>query len=229
MISRSKPHCLALVVTCCIGLLSAGAFAQDTDTIQQQPDVQAPSIKASMHDPTVYLDSFEGFIQLIGREDERNANLVKAGRPTLSKIDLTRVAGITDSEQQAIRVICTNGDKRIREHDSQEVAASWKANEIYNADTVAKRDALMQQRPQLIEAIVSQMQQALGEKDFKKLTAYVYSLSPKTAIKTISSPGVTRLPPPQNDPNPEPSSYGPASMTRARQARVALIDDWFIS
>jgi hypothetical protein len=210
-----KPGCLICVVACGFYCPSARQTVQGQDspvTVQHaQGETETPnsSQATASETPNVDLDSFEGFFQLIGREDERNAYLVKLGKPTVPKTPLTRVAGISESEQEAVRAICTNGDNRIREYQSQDSAAAWAANENYNRDTVAKRDALMRQRPQLIEAIVVQLQQALGEKDFKKLTAYVYSLSPKTAIKTISSPGVTRLPPPQNDPNPEPAPMAP--------------------
>lgn len=203
MISRSKHHCLALVVTLGISLLSAGAFAQDTGASgQRQQNAQAPAESMRSACPsvvgnsTIYPEVYAGFFQLIGREEERNEHLIEIGEPTIPRLDLARILGLPEHEQQVIRDICHDGDNRIVKLDMETAVARNEADRNYNQDTEAKRLALIQRRPQLIASIIAELQKALRPEDFKKLTIYANMLSPCEVGLATHSPGSNAVPTP---------------------------------
>lgn len=177
MALRSRFMHPLLVVACACAALAAGTFANS-----QSPAPATPQGQEAQPTPQTPPDAglggwsnaeqrrteYSGFLQLVGSGDP------------FSLLHWTKILGIREDEEQAMRAVTTDAWRQIMEINDRDYASAMESRQnpgVENAEkSLALNKELASQRKEIMDVTIAKLRQELGE-DFKKLDDYIYQKS----------------------------------------------------
>jgi len=166
-----------LAEACVCAALAASPFANSQSTAiaapqgqAAQPASQAPADAGlgAWFSAEQRRTEYSGFLQLVG-----------SGDPS-SLLHWTKILGIREDEEQAMRTITTDAWRRIKEINDRDYASVMERRQDTSTENIEKflalNKELARQRKQILDETIAKLRQELGEEDFKKLDAWVYRI-----------------------------------------------------
>jgi hypothetical protein len=151
------------------------------------------------------LHVYEFLIDSIGNDEAHVQQEIREGKePTHIRLDLVKIIGFREDEQQATRTILLDAFLRLQELNKQFMAAGRELHQNPGPESKAKWDAMAQQGPKIMQETIDKLRQELGKEAFQKLDAYA-NRQFGGVIKGPTPPRHSTQEPqqPQDTPNPE--------------------------
>ena len=180
-----------LIGACACAALAASPFANSQSPAPAMPHEQEvqparqaqPDETPGFGDNTAQRrDGYRSFLlEMAGEERHIQWQMEQGQAAPRSLVNWAKLLGIREDEDQAMHVITSDANRRIKEIDDQGLATSVDLSQDRSPQQIAKftahREEVGRERTEVLDETISKLRRELGEEDFKKLDAYVYRTS----------------------------------------------------
>jgi hypothetical protein len=169
--------CLTLAISSLVHSQATADATQQEQIVQPAPQSPTNGSQTLKEDWLGQQAAYASFsMEIAGEELNAQSDIQEGKDSTHYRVNYSNSLHIREDEEQAMRTILFDAWSQTSELDKQIMANHQELHRNFSPELAAKREALLQRRPKIIEEAIAKLKQELGAEGFQKLDANVYQI-----------------------------------------------------